>query len=59
VRDVMQCDEDRHGTGYSSSFFEQNTAESPDQALTTGSRCPDVRRITVFYLVHPVNPWLI
>ena len=25
VRNVMQCDEDRHGMGYSSSFFEQNT----------------------------------
>jgi len=39
VRDVMQCDEDRHETGYSSSFFEQNTAEAPEQALTTGTRC--------------------
>jgi len=33
VRDVMQCDVDRHGLGYSSSFFKQNTAGSDDQAL--------------------------
>ena len=25
VRDVMQCDEDRHERGCSSSFFKQNT----------------------------------
>src|SRR5262249_3480635 len=59
VRDVMQGDVDRHGMGYSSSFFEQNTAEGGDQALTTGSRCPDERRKTAFCLAGLVNPWLI
>src|SRR3954451_6257992 len=39
VRDVVQCDVDRHGVRYSSSFFEQNTAGDLDQALTTGRPC--------------------
>src|SRR5439155_24146651 len=39
VRDVVQCDVDRHGVRYSSSFFEQNTAGDRDQALTTGKGC--------------------
>src|SRR3954451_18861236 len=47
VRDVVQCDVDRHGVRYSSSFFEQNTAGDRDQALTTGKGClgspPDPR----------------
>jgi hypothetical protein len=36
---VMQCDEDRHGSGDSSGFFKQNTGSGWDQALTTGSGC--------------------
>ena len=39
MRDVMKCDVDRHGTGYSGCFFEQNTALPADQALTTGMAC--------------------
>jgi hypothetical protein len=41
------------------SFFEQNTAASPDQVLTTGTGCPDERRITAFGLAGSVNQWLI
>ena len=44
MRDVMQCDVDRHGAGYSSSFFEQNTGQTRDQALTNGMKCLRERR---------------
>ena len=59
VRDVVQCDVDRHGAGYSSSFFEQNTAEGGDQALTTGTGCLWGGLEAAFSLAGAVNPWLI
>src|SRR5262249_51032756 len=59
VRDVMQCDEDRHGKGHSSSFFEQNTAESLDQALTTGMECLGGGLGPPPTVASPNHPWLI
>jgi hypothetical protein len=44
MRDVMKCDIDRHGTGHSSGFFEQNTGQTRDQALTNGIKCLGERR---------------
>src|SRR3954463_11364165 len=51
VRDVVQCDVDRHGVRYSSSFFEQNTAGDLDQALTTGKGCLRKVRAVAFFLL--------
>src|SRR5215469_15800794 len=59
VRDVMQCDVDRHGWATSGSLFEQSTAPEADQALTTGTGCLGRGRTEPVRLATTVYPWLI